>query len=166
MQCPLTLDYDAFRQSLDAVDTNVISTGGTDIARAITESEAAFKNDNNYKIVILMTDGEDLEDSGIQQAKAANEKGLTIYTVGVGTPKGELIPVGNKHGQIEYLRDSNGQLVTTKLDQDTLNNIAEVTNGFYVPLGATGLGLEEVYNAGLESIPEQELAAQATTRWH
>ncbi|WOO42293.1 vWA domain-containing protein [Rubellicoccus peritrichatus] len=160
LQCPLTLDYNAFRQSLEAVDTEIIATGGTDIARAINESESAFQDDNNYKIIVMITDGEDLEESGIKRAEEAAENGVTIYSVGVGTPEGAIIPIRNRRGQLGNLRDSDGKAVLTKLDETTLSAIAEVTNGFYVPLGPTGYGLEQVYEAGLESIPEQELAAQ------
>jgi len=165
LQCPLTLDYDAFQQSLEAIDTNVISLGGTDIARAITEAEAAFSEENNYKILVMITDGEDLEEDGVQRAREAAEDGITIYTVGVGTPEGELIPVRNRFGQLGYLRDDNGELVRTQLDADTLNQIAEVTNGFYAALGPTGYGLEQVYEAGLASIPEQELASRMEKAW-
>ena len=98
--CPLTLDYDAFRNSLEALDTNIIPQGGTDIASAIYEAEAAFNNDANHKILVLVTDGEDLEGEALSAARAAKERGLTIYTVGVGTPSGELIPLvqGGKDG--------------------------------------------------------------------
>ncbi|WP_309383019.1 VWA domain-containing protein [Cerasicoccus frondis] len=165
LQCPLTLDYDAFRQSLEAVNTDVISLGGTDIARAINEAEAAFPDKNNHKILVLITDGEDLEEDGIARAKEAADNGITIYTVGVGTAEGELIPVKDRYGRMGYLRDDNGQLVRTQLDADTLSEIAEVTDGFYTPLGPTGYGLEQVYEAGLEAIPEQELASRMQKVW-
>lgn len=165
LQCPLTLDYNAFRQSLEAIDTQVISLGGTDISRAINEAEAAFADDNNHKILVLITDGEDLEEEGIARARSAADNGVTIYTVGVGTPAGELIPVRDRYDRVGFLRDDNGELVRTSLDEDTLADIAEVTNGFYVPLGPTGYGLEQVYEAGLEAVPEQELSAQLQRTW-
>ncbi len=160
LQCPLTLDYDAFAMSLEAVDTTVISHGGTDIARALIEAEQAFSETNNHKVVVLITDGEDLEESGLEQARMLAQRGMTIYTVGVGTTEGELIPVESGRGQVEYLRDSDGQPVTTRLDEETLKNIAEATGGFYVPLGVAGYGLEQVYEAGLKSIPDQDLGSQ------
>ncbi|MDP0496278.1 MAG: VWA domain-containing protein [Verrucomicrobiota bacterium JB024] len=162
LQCPLTLDYDAFRLALEAVDTNVISHGGTDIARALTEAENAFSEDNNHKVVVLITDGEDLEESGVEQARLLASRGMTVYTVGVGTPEGELIPVETARGQIEYLRDSDGKPVTTRLDEQTLRDIAEATGGFYVPLGASGYGLEQVFESGLKSIPDQDLGSRRT----
>ena len=83
LQCPLTLDYDAFRQSLDALDTKIIPRGGTDIASAIHETEAALEgNGNNERILVLLTDGEDLEGSALDAARAAARHGLKIFTVG------------------------------------------------------------------------------------
>ncbi|MCJ7810338.1 MAG: VWA domain-containing protein, partial [Desulfobulbaceae bacterium] len=93
LMCPLTLDYDAFRQSLEALDTQIIPQGGTDLASAIREAEFAFSNDANHRILVLVTDGEDLEGEALSAAEEAARKGLTIYTVGVGTPAGELIPL-------------------------------------------------------------------------
>ena len=160
LQCPLTLDYDAFFQSLDAVDTNVISAGGTDLAAAINESEAAFSADNNFKIVVLITDGEDLEGSGIAQARKSAEDGVTLYTVGVGTSEGAPIPIPNRAGRIQYVRDENGEIVQSHLEPETLQTIAQVTGGFYVPLGTTGYGCEQVLEAGIGSIPEEEISSQ------
>ena len=96
LMCPLTLDYAAFRQSLDALDTEIIPRGGTDLASAIREAEFAFSNNANHKILVLVTDGEDLEGEALSAAKNAARKGLTIYTVGVGTPAGELIPLAEE----------------------------------------------------------------------
>ncbi len=160
LQCPLTLDYDAFFQSLDAIDTNVISAGGTDLAAALQESEAAFSSDNNFKILVLITDGEDLEGSGVAQARKAAENGVTVYTVGVGTPEGAPIPVRTRTGATQYVRDENGRVVQSKLDPDTLQTIAEETGGFYVNLGPTGYGLEQVLEAGIGSIPEEEISSE------
>lgn len=160
LMCPLTLDYNAFRQSLMAADTHTISMGGTDIAKAIRESEAAFGKNNNYKIIVLISDGEDLGEEGVRQAKQAARDGVVIYTVGVGDAEGSLIPIIGPHGNREYLRDDDGELVRSRLDETTLQEIAEVTNGFYVPLGSTGRGIEQVYEAGLKSIPKQELSSK------
>jgi len=93
LQCPLTLDYDAFRQSLEALDTTIIPRGGTDIGAAIHEAEAAFEGKgNNEHIVVLLTDGEDLEGSALQAARAAAKK-LKIHThFFIGRP-----PLANNH---------------------------------------------------------------------
>ena len=75
LQCPLTLDYQAFRQTLAAVDTETIPVGGTDVAAAIDEAEAYFEKSGNDRLLILITDGEDLEASGVQRAREAAAKG-------------------------------------------------------------------------------------------
>src|SRR5262249_35804292 len=94
LQCPVTLDYDAFRESLDALDVNVIPRGGTDIASAIHEAEAVFKSRTAAdKILILITDGEDLGGEAITAAQSAAKNGVKIFTVGVGRRTGALAPV-------------------------------------------------------------------------
>jgi len=158
LMCPLTLDYDAFKNSLDALDTQIIPQGGTDLASAIYEAEAAFNNDANHKILILVTDGEDLEGEALSAAKAAKERGLTIYTVGVGTPSGELIPLvqGGKDGA--FVKDEKGQPVKSRLDETMLQKIAETTGGRYEPLGQQAEGLEAIYREKLSLVPKHELA--------
>ena len=160
LQCPLTLDYDAFRQTLATVDTEIISVGGTDIASAIAEAQASFAQDDSFRILVLITDGEDLEAAGIERARLAGAEGVKVYTVGVGSPSGELIPITLPGGGIDFLRDRQGNVVKTRLDETTLSEIAAVTEGFYVPLGSTGEGLDEVYRGGLQSIPKQEREAR------
>ena len=160
LQCPLTLDYDAYRQTLETVDTNIISLGGTNMAAAIAEAQASFAQDDNFRILVLITDGEDLEAEGIEQARLAAQEKVTVYTVGVGSLSGELIPVRMEDGGVDFLRDSRGNVVKTRLDETTLTEISSSTGGFYVPLGSTGEGLEEVYNVGLQSIPKQEREAR------
>ncbi len=158
LMCPLTLDYDAFRNSLEALDTEIIPQGGTDIASAIYEAEAAFQNNANHKILVLVTDGEDLEGAALSAATVAKDKGLTIYTVGVGTPSGELIPLmrGGKDGV--FVKDETGQPVKSRLDETMLQKIAETTGGRYEPLGQQAEGLEAIYREKLSLVPKQDLA--------
>ena len=160
LECPLTLDYDAFRQALEAIDTEIIPQGGTDIAAALSEAEAAFATDNHHKVLILITDGEDLEASGIEKAREAAESGIMVFTVGVGSQEGELIPLRQSNGSLDFLRDAQGKIVKTSLDESTLSTIAQVTGAFYTPLGAAGEGLDRLYSEGLQVIPEREYQAQ------
>jgi len=156
LQCPLTLDYQAFRQTLAAISTETIPVGGTDLAAAIDEADAYFEQTNNERILILITDGEDLEASGLQRALAVAEKGTRILTVGVGSIEGELIPIRTPDGQQDFLRDSSGKPVSSSLDESTLKRIARATNGLYAPLGPTGSGLERVYEFSLAQMPAQD----------
>lgn len=158
LQCPLTLDYDAFRMSLEALDTEIIRRGGTNIAAAIDEAEAAFGDTSNRKIIVLISDGEELEASALKKAKEAAERDVTIYTLGVGGSKGENIPVRDAHGNLTLLRDEQGNLVKSALNEETLTQIAEATGGFYEPLSADGMDI--IYTEGLQKIPQQELSSR------
>ena len=161
LQSPLTLDYDAFRQSLDAIDTTIIPKGGTDIASAVHEADNAFSLGNpNHKILVILTDGEDLEANGIAAAREAARQGMKIFTVGVGSSSGEWIPIQNEQGGTEFLKDEKGQPVKSRLDDSTLRQIAQATGGAYEPLGRQGQGLEAIYDHGLAEIPKQELASR------
>ncbi|MES2658201.1 MAG: VWA domain-containing protein [Verrucomicrobiota bacterium] len=156
--CPLTLDYEAFRESLNALDTDLIPKQGTDLASAIKEAERLFdENGNNHRVLVLMTDGEDLQGSVIDAAKDAAKKGMAIYTVGVGSPEGATIPVQAQYGRIDVVRDENGNPVHTKLDESTLKQIAEVTGALYVPLGRGAEGLNTIYQEKLRLVPKSDM---------
>lgn len=157
LMCPMTIDYNAFDSSLGAVDTTIIPRGGTDLAAAITEAESILSNEANHKILVLITDGENLEGNALKAAKAAAEKGMTIYTVGVGTSEGELIPF-HQNGKSGFVKDESGKFITSQLDETMLTKIAEATGGLYVPLGVSGEGLETIYQEKLSFIPKEELA--------
>ncbi|MFH1067262.1 MAG: VWA domain-containing protein [bacterium] len=161
LQCPLTLDYDAFLQSLDALDTQTIPKGGTNLAAAIKEAEEAMKTlSANHKILVLITDGEDLEGQGTAAAKEAAKNGLKIYTVGVGVSSGEIIPVPDASGGVQFVHDKQGNVVKSKLDEAGLRQLAKATEGFYTPLGQRGEGLDKVRAEVLRVSPKQELASK------
>lgn len=161
LQCPVTLDYNAFRESVDALDTSIIPRGGTDIAAAIHEAQAAFKvRADSDKILVLITDGEDLGDEGVSAAKTAAKDGVKIFTVGVGSTSGELIPVPSENGGTEFLKDDSGQFVKSRLDEKTLRQIASATGGIYEPLGQQGQGLTAIYERGMKSFTRHDLASR------
>jgi len=156
--CPLTLDYDAFHESLAALDTDIIPRQGTNIASAIEEAGRLFdEQGNNHRVLVLITDGEDLEGSVVDVAKAAAGKGMTIHTVGVGSSEGATIPVKRRNGRVEELRDAEGKVVRTSLDESTLKKIAEVTGGIHVSLGRGAEGLNTIYQERLRLVPKSEL---------
>jgi Ca-activated chloride channel homolog len=156
--CPLTLDYDAFRESLDALDTDLIPKQGTDLASAIREAERLFEEKgNNHRILVLLTDGEDLQGDVIDAAKKAAENGMAIYTIGVGSPEGATIPIRHRNGRTDYVRDRSGEVVRTTLDEGTLRKIAEATNALYVPLGRGAEGLNTIYQEKLRLVPKSEM---------
>lgn len=154
--CPLTIDYSAFESTLGAVDTAIIPRGGTNLAAAIDLAGSALTGDNHHKILILLTDGENLEGDALAAAAKAGENGMTIFTVGVGTPEGELIPQPEKGGG-QFLKDEMGRFVTSRLDEPALAAIAAAAGGQFVALGKNGEGLEQIYQQKLRLIPKQEL---------
>ncbi len=152
IQCPLTFDADAFDETLLSVDEKTIPIPGTDIGRALNEAYRALDKNTRHKMVVLVTDGEDLEKSGVAAAKRLATNGVVVFTIGVGTPAGKEIQTLNAAGQPELLRDAKGEIVRSRLDETTLREIAEATGGSYYPLGALGDGLLKVRSAihGLE----------------
>ncbi len=144
--CPLTTDYEIFYQNVNSLDTAIIPQGGTNIAGVIDLADEVLQhNKNNYKILIILTDGENLG-GGIAEATArAKENGLAIYTIGVGTEEGELIPLEGGG----FVKDRSGQLVQSKLNTKVLRQIAEDCGGLYAPLGKMGEGLETIYQQRL-----------------
>src|SRR5437899_3517291 len=88
LQCPLTIDDSAFRQSVDTLDVNTIPQGGTAIAEAIDTATASFREGDNHKALVLFTDGEDQDSGAVEAAKRAGEAGIHIYTIGIGSPEG------------------------------------------------------------------------------
>lgn len=160
LQCPITLDYNAFNESLDALDTNTIPLGGTDITSAIHETQTALQNrPGSDKIMVLLTDGEDLEGSAVDAAKAAAQAGLKIYTIGVGSSSGDLIPLPAESGG-GFVKDYSGQFVKSHLDETMLKSIAEATGGAYAPLGAQGQGLDSIYQSYIAPLTKHDLASR------
>jgi Ca-activated chloride channel family protein len=144
LQCPLTYDYAAFEETLNAIDERTIPIPGTDIGGALDEAFRATPKGDQQKILILLTDGEDLEKTGIRTAEALAKKNVVVFTIGVGTPAGAEIRVLNEQGRADVLRDNKGEVVQSRLDEATLRSIAQATRGTYYPLGALGEGLTRV----------------------
>ena len=156
--CPLTIDYDAFHQSLDAIDVHSIPRGGTNIPSAILAARSALSHrPGSDRILILVTDGENLEGDALTAAKdAAEQDGLKIYTVGVGTAEGDLIPVPLDQGG-GFVRDEKGALVKSHLDEAGLKAIAAATAGAYVHLGGQGEGFEAFLRTVFGSVTKHDL---------
>ena len=144
LQCPLTFDHGAFEDALLALDEKTIVVPGTDVGRALDESFRAMEKMDRKKVIVLITDGEDLEKGGVKIATSLAQSNVVVFTVGVGTEAGAEIRVTNEQGQQELVRDSKGEAVRSRLDEATLRAIAQATKGSYEPLGALGEGLAKV----------------------
>ncbi len=117
-----------------AIDDKTIPVPGTDIGRALDEAFRAMDKKQRPKVLVLLTDGEDLEKGGVRTAEALAKQGVVVFTVGVGTPAGAEIQILNEQGKPELVRDSNGEVVRSRLDETTLRAIAQATHGAYYPL--------------------------------
>ncbi len=164
--CPLTSDYGAFRLFLQDVNTNLVPLGGTALAEAIKKGIASFEaNSKNHKVIILITDGENHEDDPLQAAAIAKKEGIVIYTVGVGKKDGSYIKIKDESGQDRLLKDRQGQVVKSKLDEITLNKIALETGGLYTPAYGTRWGLEKIYNDSIAKIEGSAYKTQRVKRY-
>ena len=160
LQCPLTFDYGAFQDALMMVDDKAIPVPGTDIGRALEEGFHALDRNERQKLLVLLTDGEDLEKQGIREAETLAKQGVVVFTIGVGTAAGAEIQMFNERGQPELVRDSKGEVVRSHMDEATLRSFAEATHGAYYPLGPVGEGLAKVRLA-LEDLSNSSGAAPA-----
>ena len=157
MYLPLTTDYEAARLFLDQIDTNMIPTQGTALSSALQTGLSAFTEDESkYKVLVLVTDGEDHEGQAIDLASKASDRGMIIHTVGVGTESGSLIPVIGKNGIREYKRDNTGRLVTSILNENILNEIANAGNGTYVRFDNKPANFRSIMNA-IDSMEKRSL---------
>ena len=163
LQCPLTLDYDVFETALQALDERTIPIAGTDIGRALQEAAHAMPKESRRKLVVLVTDGEDLENGGVKIAQSVATNGVVVFAVGVGSPAGSEIKILNPAGQEEFLRDANGEVVRSRLDDKTLQAIAQAAGGKYYPLGPLGEGLAQVRLA-VENLDATSVQARTQSR--
>jgi Ca-activated chloride channel homolog len=162
VQCPLTLDRNAFRESLDAVEVGLIPRGGTNLTEAIDASLEAFEGrQGSHQAVVLITDGEDHEGKVEDAIKHATERGVKVFTVGIGTAEGELIPTEGG----TFLKDRKGQVVKSRLDEETLKKLALDTGGVYLHAAGTDLGLSALYREHIASMEKRELESTLERRY-
>lgn len=161
LQCPLTIDYSGFLLTLDDLSAGIIPRGGTSISSAIREAVKCYRDRGaKYKILILITDGEDHEGDPIKAAELAKKEGVTIFAIGIGTKEGELIPITDAQGKAGFLKDKNGNIVKTSLDEETLKKIALMTDGSYVRATSSEFGLELIYDEKLSKFEKTEIESK------
>jgi Ca-activated chloride channel family protein len=161
LQCPLTIDYNGFLLSLDDLTTATIPRQGTSLTSAIREAMNVFKGpEKKFKVLVIITDGEDFEGDAIAAAKQSAEMGIKIYCVGVGTAEGELIPAVGPGGERGYLADRSGKVVKTKLNEDVLKQIAISTGGSYVRATQAEFGLTLLYDRSISKLEKKDIDAK------
>jgi Ca-activated chloride channel family protein len=162
VEAPLTIDYGAVENSVNALDTDTIPRGGTNIASAIREAAEAFgKGESAHRALVLFTDGEELEDDAVEAAKEVKGQ-FRIFTVGVGTREGSLIPLAQPGGGTDFLKDDQGEYVKSKLDEEKLKEIANTTGGFYVHLENGPATAKAIIEQGLRKMQEHEFETRET----
>jgi Ca-activated chloride channel homolog len=165
LQAPLTIDYDAVVEAVNDLDTKTIPEGGTNISSAITLATQSFgKSAMGNRALVIFTDGEELSGDAVKTAKEAADAGVRIFTVGVGTPQGSLIPVTGDDGQTSFVKDSSGQVVKSKLDDKRLREIAQTTVGFYVHLENGPRTMQQIQNEGLAKMQAAEMDVRLSRR--
>ena len=134
LHCPLTEDYSAAHLFMNMMDTGLITTQGTDLAAAILLAlEHVKEEDKKFKVFVLVSDGEDHQGEAVSLAEQARDLGIIIHTLGVGTPAGGPIPIYNeKRNRQEFQKNNRGHVVTSMLNESTLDEIARITGGIYI----------------------------------
>ncbi len=156
--CPLTSDYGGFLLSLNDLNTSIIPRGGTNIGSALQEAIKGYdQTPSQYKAIVVVTDGDNLEGDPLSVARKAREKGIKIYCVGVGTQEGDLIRYQNDQGQWEFLKDGQGNYVKSRLNENLLQRIAYETGGAYVRSSGAQFGLDYIYQEHLSKFEKREI---------
>lgn len=148
VQLPITTDYAASKLFLESISPEMVPTQGTNIGAAIDLAMESFgKDEGKNKAIIIITDGEDNESSGVTAAQHAAEKGVSLYTIGMGSPDGAPIPIyvdGSREG---FKKDKEGNTIVTRLNEQVLQEVAAAGNGIFVRATNSDAGLNNVINA-------------------
>lgn len=165
VQFPLTADFNTARSFLNAAGPWTISRPGTTLEEAIQVAHGAFPEEiATNRVILLLTDGEGHEGDPLAAAEAAAEDGVTIYAIGFGNPAGEPIPVRDQSGALTgYKKDNQGETVLSRLDETTLQQITNETDGLYFRASAAGDEIAAITDA-IAAVDMGEIQGQFETR--
>lgn len=159
-QLPITTDYASAKMFLQNMNTDMLSSQGTAIHEAIQLAKTYYDDDEQTnRILIIISDGEDHGGEAVDIAEEAKEKGIRILTIGVGDAKGGPIPIKRNGVVLNYKKDNNGETVITRLDESTLREIAEETNGIYVNGSNTSKVVETIKDV-LDNMDKKEFESK------
>ena len=166
LQCPLTLDYSAAHIFLNAIDTDLIPVQGTAIGHAIRTSVEAFnKEDTQSRVIILITDGEDHTGDALPSAKWAKEHGTKIFVIGIGQKIGAPIPNNDKENP-GFKKDEYGEVILSKLDEPTLQEMALHTKGSYVRSVSGDMDLQKIYLENIKhNVKKKKIKTERRRVW-
>ncbi|MFT5388195.1 MAG: Ca-activated chloride channel family protein [Lysobacterales bacterium] len=166
MMCPLTNDYGGFLLTLNELNVNVVPRGGTDLERAIEVALEGYGDVlSKHKAIVIITDGDNLEGSPLAQAKLAKQKGIKIYTIGVGTAEGELIKISDA-GSTNYLKDAQGNVIKSRLNESLLKDIALETEGIYIRSSGFDFGLDVLYEKELSKLEKRQIESKMERQFY
>jgi Ca-activated chloride channel family protein len=155
--CPLTNDYNGFLLSVEGLDVDTLSRGGTSISSAIGEALKSYgEGEKKYKILILLSDGENHEGDPLTLMETTKQEGLRIFCIGIGTREGELIPITRDSSQKEFLKDGQGNVIKSVLNEDLLRSIALETDGGYARVNGGESVLKRIYEERLLKMEKGE----------
>ena len=152
IQLPITSDYVSAKMFLSGIEPSLINVQGTDIAKAINMASHSFTQEEGIgKAIIVITDGEDHEGGALEAARDAKERGMRVYVLGVGSPKGAPIPIGNG----DYMKDAAGQTVMTGLNEQMCREVAMAGGGAYIHVENNSRAQEQLDNE-LDKLAKKE----------
>ncbi len=158
IQIPITTDYVSAKMFLSHINTGIVPVQGTAIGRAIEMAETCFPKTDLQKVIIVITDGENHEDDPIEAARKANEKGILVYTIGMGLPEGSPIPIGSPYS-LNFLKDREGNTVISKLDEEILIKTAIAGGGEYISGNNAYMGISKLFDK-LKKLNRKEYEAK------
>ncbi len=160
VQLPITTDYASAKMFLSTINTNIVPVQGTSIGKAIDYGVRAFGPESKAsRAIIVITDGENHEDDAVAAAKAAHEKGIVVHTIGMGLPQGAPIPIA---GTNSFVKDRNGDIVMTKLDEATLQKVSEAGGGQYYRASNAKTHLNDLFDT-INKMEQTEFEARIYT---
>ena len=163
-QLPITSDYNSAKLFLNSVNTQIVPKQGTAIGAAIDLARKSFTPGGEAnKAIIVITDGENHEDDAISSAKTAVNEGIIVHTIGMGLPSGSPIPV-LRNGQTDYLKDRDGKVVVTKLNEQMLEQIAAAGQGIYVRANNAQVGLNALFDE-INKMEKQEMETRTYSEY-
>lgn len=164
-QIPVTTDYVSAKMFLSTISPDMVPKQGTAIGAAISLASRSFTpGEDRSKAMIIITDGENHEDDPVPEAEEASKAGIIIHTIGIGSSEGVPVPVGAGTGR-DYLKDSDGSTVITKLDEEILKSIALSAGGKYIRASNTNIGLDEIFN-DIRKMKQDELESTMYTEYN
>jgi len=159
-QIPITTDYVSAKLFLNSISTDIVPRQGTAIGSAIELGMKSFtQQEESSKALIIITDGENHEDDATEAAKLAAVRGITVHTIGIGSPQGAPIPVNTPGGDKTYWNDKDGNTVISKLDEGMLRRVAAGGKGTYIRSTSSRVGLDKLFEE-INRMEKQELESR------